>query len=265
MPESVNFDRMADRYDETRGGAERGRTVAAALAPHLLGETSPERARLLEIGVGTGLVSAAFVELGWSVAGVDLSERMLARAVGRLPGRILRADATAIPLRSGTVDACAAVHVLHLVGDQPAVLAEVVRVLRPGGRFGFVGAGAPDGSDISEIIQATQATLADGASRRDAPDTVTRLAEQAGLRLVADLTLTGAGRPSTPLEAARQIELRTWSTFWDVPASKWSTIVEPALDALRGLPNPAEARPARIRTPCLIFESQSPGTPARAR
>ncbi|WP_020572299.1 class I SAM-dependent methyltransferase [Parafrankia discariae] len=263
MPESVNFDRMADRYDETRGGEERGRTVAAALAPHLLGETSPEHARLLEIGVGTGLISAAFAELGWSVAGVDLSERMLAHAAVRLPGRVVRADATALPLRTGTVDACIAVHVLHLVGDQPAVLAEVARVLRPGGRFGFVGAGAPDGSDVSEVIRAMHATLSGSASRRDAADTVTGLAERAGMHPIADHTVTAGGHTATPLEAARQIELRTWSSLWDIPAAKWSSIVEPALEALRGLPNPTETRPATIRTPCLTFENRAPGRSVR--
>lgn len=47
MRESVNFDRVADRYDETRGGTDRGRLVAGELVPYL-----PTGA-LLEIGVGT--------------------------------------------------------------------------------------------------------------------------------------------------------------------------------------------------------------------
>ncbi|WP_232295351.1 class I SAM-dependent methyltransferase [Parafrankia sp. EUN1f] len=248
----MNFDRMADRYDQTRGGEERGRRVAGALVPHLGGH--PRGGTLLEIGVGTGLISAGFAGLGWSVAGVDVSERMLAHAARRLPGRVLRADATAIPFRAAVVDVCVAVHVIHLVGDPGAALAEVARVLRPGGRFAFVGGGKHGGSDVAEIVGAMQAELSGGAPRRDDPEAVTRLAERAGLRHAADLTIVDSGHPSTPLESARQIELRTWSHLWSIPAARWTSVVEPALDALRGLPNPTEPRSDRISTPSLVFE-----------
>jgi ubiquinone/menaquinone biosynthesis C-methylase UbiE len=48
---SINFDRVADRYDESRGGAARGERFAAGLLPWLV------PGRVLEVGVGTGLVS----------------------------------------------------------------------------------------------------------------------------------------------------------------------------------------------------------------
>ena len=54
----VTFDRVADSYDETRGGLERGREGAAVLAGPL-----PAGGPLLEIGVGTGLVAAGLAEL----------------------------------------------------------------------------------------------------------------------------------------------------------------------------------------------------------
>ncbi|WP_235949473.1 class I SAM-dependent methyltransferase [Candidatus Frankia alpina] len=148
MSDSVSFDRIAHRYDATRGGEERGRLVAEAVGPRLPGE------RLLEIGVGTGLISRAFAERGRSVVGVDLSAAMLAHAHERLPGRIVRADAAALPLRTGAVDACLAVHVLHLVGDPDRVLAEVARVLRPGGLLAVVGvAEHAQHSDVTAVLR----------------------------------------------------------------------------------------------------------------
>ncbi|KAA8967308.1 methyltransferase domain-containing protein [Mycobacterium sp.] len=95
----------------------------------------------LDVGCGPGSVTAA---LGRAVGpdglalGVDISETMLARAVRAAPGPqvgFLRADAQRLPLRDATVDAVACVAVLQLVPDPAAALAEMARVLRPGGRL----------------------------------------------------------------------------------------------------------------------------------
>jgi arsenite methyltransferase len=70
--------------------------------------------------------------------GVDISEPMLARAVHAEAGPqigFLRADAQRLPLRDETVDAVVSIAVLQLVPDPAAALAEMARVLRPGGRL----------------------------------------------------------------------------------------------------------------------------------
>ena len=69
---------------------------------------------------------------------VDISEPMLARAVRAEAGPqigFLRADAQRLPLRDETVDAVVSIAVLQLVPDPAAALAEMARVLRPGGRL----------------------------------------------------------------------------------------------------------------------------------
>ena len=99
--ESIVFDRIADSYDDTRGGMERGRTVAAALHRML-----PPGGPLLEVGVGTGLVAAALTELGRSPVGVDLSRPMLARARTRVPGRLALGDAEVGDLVSSVGRGC---------------------------------------------------------------------------------------------------------------------------------------------------------------
>lgn len=173
--ESVAFDRVAGSYDETRGGMERGRRIAEVLAGVL--PAGP----LLEVGVGTGLVAAALTELGRSPVGVDLSLPMLARAGARIPGRIAAGDALRLPVGTGTVAGVYLVHVLHLVGDVPAALAEVARVLRSGGTMvatAFPGE-APAGDVYEEMTRLHDRV---GAGRRnvDAP-LVTRLATEAGI------------------------------------------------------------------------------------
>ncbi|BBY06448.1 methyltransferase domain-containing protein [Mycobacterium noviomagense] len=96
---------------------------------------------VLDVGCGpasiTGSLARAVGEDGL-VLGVDLSEAMLARAVhggwGPQVG-FLRADAQRLPLRDDTVDAVVSIAVLQLIPDPAAALAEMARVLRPGGRL----------------------------------------------------------------------------------------------------------------------------------
>ena len=76
--ESISFDRIADRYDATRGGLERGKAVADAIAPHLT-----DSQRVLEVGIGTGAVAVAMADMGRDVVGIDISPEMLHRAHSR--------------------------------------------------------------------------------------------------------------------------------------------------------------------------------------
>jgi SAM-dependent methyltransferase len=106
---------------------------------HLLGDVTG--ARVLEIGCGSAPCSRWLRRAGASPVALDVSGGMLARAaeLNRATGLrvpLLQADAGALPLRDAGVDlACSAFGGLPFVADAGAVLAEVARVLRPGGRF----------------------------------------------------------------------------------------------------------------------------------
>jgi len=91
--------------------------------------------RVLEVGCGTGRLAAALAERGARVWGVDPSEDMLAQAratagkdVGFKLGR-----AEALPFKDGWFERAVLRLVVHLV-DRPRALAELARVLAPGGR-----------------------------------------------------------------------------------------------------------------------------------
>jgi ubiquinone/menaquinone biosynthesis C-methylase UbiE len=127
---SLPFDRVAETYDETRGGEDRGRRFAAELN-QFLDPTRP----VLEVGVGTGVVAMGLAELGHHVVGIDLSLPMLEAAERRIGPKVIRGDARRLPFADGSFDQAYSVWVLHVVGDVKGVLAEVARVLRPGGKY----------------------------------------------------------------------------------------------------------------------------------
>ena len=93
---------------------------------------------LVDVGCGTGRCSAALADLGWDVTGIDLSDDMLGRARAR-GVRVVQADAAALPFDDGSFDAAVSM-LTHTDFDEFApTVSEIARVLRPGGRFVYVG------------------------------------------------------------------------------------------------------------------------------
>ncbi len=110
-------------------------------------EGLPPNARVLDLGCGPGVSSivVARARPDVRVVGIDLAGRMLTRArrhIGRarLQHRIhlVRASALTLPMPSASVDAVIGHSFLYLVSDRAAVLAETLRVLRPGGLAAFM-------------------------------------------------------------------------------------------------------------------------------
>jgi SAM-dependent methyltransferase len=97
----------------------------------------PPRRRWLDVGCGTGALSAAILDgcSPLSVAGVEPSEGFLAKAREQLAGRVAlrRGSAEQLPLEDGTVDVAVSGLVLNFVPDGRAALREMGRVTGPGG------------------------------------------------------------------------------------------------------------------------------------
>jgi SAM-dependent methyltransferase len=108
---------------------------------HLLGDVSG--ARVLEIGAGAAQCSRWLVAQGAAAIALDVSAAQL-RHGGELDARTgivtarVQADAQQLPFRDEAFDlACSAYGAVPFVSDSGAVMSEVARVLRPGGRWVF--------------------------------------------------------------------------------------------------------------------------------
>ncbi len=133
------YRRWAGIYDRVFGsvsGAGRRRAVAAVNADD--GE------RVLEVGVGTGLALPHY-DRGKRITGIDLSAEMLALARKRVARegltnieRLELRDAENTGLPSGSFDIASAMFVASVVPNPRALLAEMKRVVRPGGLLLFV-------------------------------------------------------------------------------------------------------------------------------
>jgi demethylmenaquinone methyltransferase/2-methoxy-6-polyprenyl-1,4-benzoquinol methylase len=131
------FDRIAGVYDVmnsvmTAGLHHRWRERAADLA-----RVGPG-ARALDVATGTGDLALALAARGAEVVGSDFSDGMLerarAKAAGRVGVRFEHADALALPYEDGSFDAATVGFGARNFGDLERGLAEMVRVVRPGGR-----------------------------------------------------------------------------------------------------------------------------------
>lgn len=127
-----SYARWAPVYDRTFGLATQiGRRRAVALL-------NAQGGSVLEVGVGTGL-ALPFYDPSVRVTGIDFSEEMLAKARARIARdglanvALRRMDARELDFPDASFDQVAAMHVLSVVPEPERVVAEMARVLRPGG------------------------------------------------------------------------------------------------------------------------------------
>ena len=126
------YDEASVSYDESRGGGERARAAAAAIASLV-----PSGGRCLDIAGGTGIVSAELAAQGRALLVLDLSFGMLAVAARRLPGSGRPGTRDRLPVADRSVDLVTCIWMLNLVPSATvdAVLAESSRVIRVGGHL----------------------------------------------------------------------------------------------------------------------------------
>jgi len=229
---SIAFDRAAGYYDASRGLPA---GVDELVADRIEAAVGP-RARLLELGVGTGRVALPLHRRGRRIVGVDLSLPMLDRyrakaaALGLPPPAVLRADATRLPFRDTCVDAVLEVHVLHLVPAWREALAEARRVLVPGGVV-LIGRGGRDhGEGPREKLRRRfdELAVAAGGGRqqvgvRDDAEKVEALVALGGI--AGDLEPVTWEEQETYAQALRVVEGRVFSYQWRLPDEVWNAAV----------------------------------------
>jgi SAM-dependent methyltransferase len=186
------LDRLAGRVDRASRGLD-GVSRAAGRAPVLM-----------DVGTGTGALAVAACER-WPharIVGLDPSHGMLAMArtrsaragIAQDDGRLswLACPAESIDLEDGSVDAAFSSFVLQLVPDRAPVLAELRRVLRPGGSLAFV-TWLDRGPDFLPDVEFDEAVLDLGVEESEPEDAeVPRSGDFRSLR-AAERELRSAG------------------------------------------------------------------------
>ena len=114
---------------------QRAGALAARVEDLLAPFSGDERA--LDAGCGSGALAFAFAAHVREVVGVDVSTELLAAGRIDAPANVtlVEGDATALPFGAGEFDLAGCARVLHHVRRPELVVAELVRVTRPGGRI----------------------------------------------------------------------------------------------------------------------------------
>jgi ubiquinone/menaquinone biosynthesis C-methylase UbiE len=128
---------QARSFDRVAGAYRRARPSYPAAAVEWALEAAPGR-RVVDLAAGTGKLTEVLVAAGADVVAVEPLANMRAELERALPSvRALDGSAERIPLPGGSADAVLVGQAFHWF-DGPAALAEIARVLVPGGALGLV-------------------------------------------------------------------------------------------------------------------------------
>lgn len=157
--DATSYDPVAPAYDtfiERYSGALAARPLALA--------NVSASTRLLDVGTGTGIVAlkaAAMVAPDVKVIGVDLSDGMLGKAREKALARGLASkveframDAEQLQFADATFDVVVSMFALHHFPDPARALAEMYRVLRPGGVLSIGVGSGPNRFTVDGVVDA---------------------------------------------------------------------------------------------------------------
>ncbi len=183
------FDRIAPRYDAlnrllTLGLDQRWRRLALEAVAAGPGDL------VVDVATGTGDVAALAAERGARVIGLDSAREMLRGAQRRrISACLVQGDAERIPLPDGSATVIVCGFSLRNFVSLPAVLAEMARLLAPGGRLALLDVDVPrsrlvragHGVYFGKLVPRIGALLSDRAAYRYLPRSVSYLPDRAAL------------------------------------------------------------------------------------
>jgi DNA gyrase subunit B len=178
-------------------------TNAGLLGLHGGSSQLAEDAVLLDVCCGSGVVGASFRGKVGRIVGLDLTPEMVALSRERLD-EVVQGDVYDIPFPDASFDGVCNREVLHLLPQPERPLAEIFRVLKPGGQFvvgQWVPFGAIDGPWMFQVVKKKQPLLVNNLYDED-------------LRAL----LTAAGFVNlTSQEFLQWEDIDNWIATWETP------------------------------------------------
>lgn len=160
----LSFDRVAETYERSRPGYA---PQALAWLAERIG-IGPGR-RVLDLAAGTGKLTRQLLALGAGVAAVEPGHEMRAVLERVVPqAEALAGSAEAIPLPDASVDAVTVGQAFHWFRTEPA-LAEIHRVLRPGGGLGLLWNEWDDNDPLQRAVDLLLSALRPGRREEGPP------------------------------------------------------------------------------------------------
>jgi SAM-dependent methyltransferase len=221
--------------------------------------------RVLDLGCGPGTLTAPLAAAAGPkglTLGVDLTLGMLllARAAAPPWARLARMDMQRLALASGAFDAVAAGHALPFCADLPAVLAEVRRVLVPGGRLvaslpaRVAGSRAPLERALEGLVPPAPALPElDGTLARLSSEAATGSAlREAGFRQVAVTTVPEVSRYQSPEDLVDRA-FAWWILAWRLEALSGAERVRVREIALERLHHTVGDGPLELTAASLVL------------
>jgi SAM-dependent methyltransferase len=213
----VDFSGNSKIYDKRHG------SVISDQLAKIIADRLPKRARVIDIGAGTGRVSIPLAHFGLHIVAVDLAipmlETMQRKSGDPLP---LAAEGTRLPIRRNSADAIVVARLLYLVPDWQALLREAAAVLLQGGIL-FHEWGNGDSSEAWVQIREKARTLFEAAGiaapfhsgARSEAEVDSALRDLGFLR--REEIEAGAGPTITLADFLNKIESGEFSYVWNVP------------------------------------------------
>lgn len=157
----ANADKLSIRIQLHQRFSTNARGWMPWLFDQLLELDLPAASRILELGAGRGdlwRLNSDRIPGGWDVTLSDFSAGMLEETRQNLADTagqfsFAAVDAQAIPYPDATFDLVIANHMLYHVPDRPRALAEIRRVLKPGGRLFASTASERNMSEVGDLLQ----------------------------------------------------------------------------------------------------------------
>lgn len=146
MLDSKGFDLWADGYDKCVQLSEEYNTYPFAGYKRVLGSIyntirSGKGKRILDVGFGTGVLTKRLYDEGYSVAGIDFSERMMETAREKMPeAELIRHDLSqGLPdsLKGRSFDFIVCTYAIHHLEDEQKIplITDMIGLLSPKGRL----------------------------------------------------------------------------------------------------------------------------------